>query len=82
VTNKQLTTEIMSARIAAVSVVLLAVIAFASQCANAQDIDVPVEMHCGPYNGEVYAPAFDASYDFRYLSGRLRADRATKITPW
>jgi hypothetical protein len=43
--------------------------------------DIPVVLHCGPYNGEVYSPAFDQPLTLHYSSGRLIGGRDTTTHP-
>jgi hypothetical protein len=53
----------------------------ASKMGLAQPLDVPADMHCGVYQGEVFDPPFTAAYNFQYSSGSLIASRRTQRHP-
>jgi hypothetical protein len=53
----------------------------AATTVSAQIIDVPADMHCGVYRGEVFDPPFTAAYNFQYSSGTLTAARYTQRHP-
>jgi len=79
ITNNQ-TASLLSTRSFVLSLLLVSFPLGAAR-ANAQSLDIPVDMQCGAYRGKVFAPPYHTAYNFHYSSGKLSAIRYTKKRP-